>query len=200
MVNIMNTHSATDCMNLVDDFFEDDDLFDDLEPISRFEFDKISWAASLCSALAHKKISRSDLASTIGYSRGRITKILSGDENLTLKTISTLSEALGLGVELSFINEHNIKASQPWVLGITEARLKTHSESCHGQYITSTPYGSNVMLHLYATPISEVSTNKSSHAMLEQLIESKKVAINQVPNFQLPLNMRQQISTIGDIN
>jgi transcriptional regulator with XRE-family HTH domain len=47
------------------------------------------------------KISRADLAHSMGVSPGRVSQILSGDENLTLRTLSSVVCALGARVEVT---------------------------------------------------------------------------------------------------
>lgn len=57
--------------------------------------DEISWY------MRQHKISRADLAALMGVSAGRVSQILSGDENLTLRTVSAVVEALGTRFEFS---------------------------------------------------------------------------------------------------
>src|ERR1700747_3600966 len=52
--------------------------------------DEVTWYMS------ENKISRADLAQSMGVSPGRVSQILSGDENLTLRTLSSVVAALGL--------------------------------------------------------------------------------------------------------
>lgn len=46
-------------------------------------------------------MTRKDLAERMGVNPSRITKILSGEANVTLKTVAELDAALGLGLRLS---------------------------------------------------------------------------------------------------
>lgn len=57
--------------------------------------DEVSWFMS------ENKISRNDLAQSMGVSPGRVSQILSGDENLTLRTLSSVAAALGAEFEVS---------------------------------------------------------------------------------------------------
>jgi transcriptional regulator with XRE-family HTH domain len=57
--------------------------------------DEITWF------MREHKISRADLAHAMGVSPGRVSQILSGDENLTLRTLSSVVTALGAKVELT---------------------------------------------------------------------------------------------------
>ncbi|MER7841531.1 helix-turn-helix transcriptional regulator [Streptomyces sp. NPDC096040] len=58
--------------------------------------------ASLAGLLAGLNKSRSDLAKAMGVSPGRISQIMSGDANLTVRTLAAAAEALGAGVEIRF--------------------------------------------------------------------------------------------------
>ncbi len=57
--------------------------------------DEVTWFMS------ENKISRADLAHTMGVSPGRVSQILSGDENLTLRTLSSVAAALGAEIEVA---------------------------------------------------------------------------------------------------
>lgn len=61
----------------------------------RLFVDEVSWFMS------ENKISRNDLAQSMGVSPGRVSQILSGDENLTLRTLSSVAAALGAEFEVS---------------------------------------------------------------------------------------------------
>ena len=47
------------------------------------------------------KVSRADLAQSMGVSAGRVSQILSGEENLTLRTLSGVVGALGAEFEVT---------------------------------------------------------------------------------------------------
>ena len=57
--------------------------------------DEVTWYMS------EHKVSRADLAQAMGVSAGRVSQILSGDENLTLRTLSAVVDALGAEFEVS---------------------------------------------------------------------------------------------------
>jgi transcriptional regulator with XRE-family HTH domain len=57
--------------------------------------DEITWF------MREHKVSRADLAHSMGVSPGRVSQILSGDENLTLRTLSSVVGALGARVEVT---------------------------------------------------------------------------------------------------
>jgi transcriptional regulator with XRE-family HTH domain len=46
-------------------------------------------------------VSRAQLARRMGVTPGRVSQLLSGDENLTLKTLSTIATCLGARCEFS---------------------------------------------------------------------------------------------------
>lgn len=70
-----------------------DDTRDDAD-LTRLFVDEVSWFMS------ENKISRADLAQAMGVSPGRVSQILSGDENLTLRTLSSVLAAVGATPEL----------------------------------------------------------------------------------------------------
>jgi Helix-turn-helix len=57
--------------------------------------DEITWYMS------EHKMSRADLAQSMAVSPGRVSQILSGEDNLTLRTLSAVVDALGAGFEIS---------------------------------------------------------------------------------------------------
>lgn len=71
-------------------------------------------AADLAILLKHSGISRAELAQKLGWQKSRITRVLSGDDNLTLKTISQFTEALGYTFDVVFHNKNYPKPKQPW--------------------------------------------------------------------------------------
>jgi transcriptional regulator with XRE-family HTH domain len=66
-----------------------DDGPDEAADLVRIFVNEVTWY------MGEHKISRSDLASSMGVSAGRISQILSGEENLTLRTLSGVVHALG---------------------------------------------------------------------------------------------------------
>lgn len=57
--------------------------------------DEITWY------MREHKVSRADLAASMGVSPGRVSQILSGDENLTLRTLDSVVKALGARIEFT---------------------------------------------------------------------------------------------------
>jgi transcriptional regulator with XRE-family HTH domain len=56
--------------------------------------DEITWY------MREHKVSRADLAAAMGVSPGRVSQILSGGENLTLRTLGSVVAALGARLEV----------------------------------------------------------------------------------------------------
>lgn len=64
--------------------------------------------------LKHSGLTRAELARKLGWKKSRVSKILSGDVNLTIKTITNISEALGYEFEVVFYNSNYPNPKQPW--------------------------------------------------------------------------------------
>lgn len=71
-------------------------------------------ASHLVGLLHHCKVSRSELAKELGWKKSRVTKVLSGDENLTIKTITAITHKLGYDFDVIFHNKNYEKPKQPW--------------------------------------------------------------------------------------
>ncbi|MEU6768112.1 helix-turn-helix transcriptional regulator [Streptomyces sp. NPDC046853] len=59
--------------------------------------------AAIAGLLAERNLSRTQLAERMGISPGRVSQILSGDENLTLRSLANIAESLDVGVEVNFV-------------------------------------------------------------------------------------------------
>ena len=55
------------------------------------------------------KITNSQLADLLGVSRGRVTQILSGDENLTLRTLASVAAALDAHFEVRLVGNEDAR-------------------------------------------------------------------------------------------
>jgi transcriptional regulator with XRE-family HTH domain len=71
-------------------------------------------AADLTLLLHHVGKSRADLARALGWSRARVTQVLSGHENLTIQTIAAVTKALGYTFDAVFRKTGAPAATQPW--------------------------------------------------------------------------------------
>lgn len=71
-------------------------------------------AADLTLLLHHTGKSRADLARALGWSRARVTQVLSGDGNLTVQTVAAVTTALGFTCDVVFRKAGERPAVQPW--------------------------------------------------------------------------------------
>lgn len=71
-------------------------------------------AADLTLLLHHAGKSRADLARALGWSRARVSQVLSGQENLTVQTIAAVTQALGYTFDTVFRKTGAPEATQPW--------------------------------------------------------------------------------------
>ncbi|MDC4558786.1 helix-turn-helix transcriptional regulator [Acinetobacter baumannii] len=105
-------------------------------------------ASHLVGLLRHKNISRSQLAKELGWRKSRVTKVLSGDENLTIKTMTIITQKLGYDFDVIFHNKNYDKPKQPWqidrerreLLQVTSPKLSSrpfHYEIQTGQEVVN---------------------------------------------------------------
>lgn len=83
------------------------------------ELKAVDVAADLTLLLHHAGKSRADLARALGWSRGRVTQVLSGHENLTVQTIAAVTKALGYTFDAVFRKAGAPAATQPWDAQVT---------------------------------------------------------------------------------
>ena len=78
------------------------------------ELKAVDVAADLTLLLHHAGVSRADLARKLGWSRARVSQVLSGQENITVQTIAGVAGALGYTFDTVFRKADVSVASQPW--------------------------------------------------------------------------------------
>lgn len=78
------------------------------------EFKKQEIAVHLINLIHHKDISRAGLARLLGWTPSRITKILSGSENMTVETLSRIHQALDVDFDLVSRPTGKARARQMW--------------------------------------------------------------------------------------
>lgn len=78
------------------------------------ELAKVSVAADLAILVAESGISRSDLAKKLGWTRARVSQVLSGESNLTIETIYALAKAAGFAFDVFFRKPASARAPQLW--------------------------------------------------------------------------------------
>ncbi len=100
-------------------------MFDNIYDIDMSVMQMESVATDLVFLLKHSGLSRSELASKLDCKRSRVTRILSGDENLTIKTITSIAECLGYGFDVVFYNENYDQPKQPWTIDRENKKVTT---------------------------------------------------------------------------
>lgn len=79
--------------------------------------------------MREKGISRAQLARDMNVTPGRVSQLLSGDENLTLKTLAAMTSCLGTRFEINLADETPVRAPRPAPAGMPAAtrprRLRT---------------------------------------------------------------------------
>lgn len=64
--------------------------------------------------LTAEKLSQEELAARLGVTPGRVSQLLSGQQNLTLRTLSDMAFALGYGVQIVLVkNNEIVRDSRP---------------------------------------------------------------------------------------
>lgn len=92
----------------LDDVFGDFTLDDELA----LKLDEIS--ADLTVMMLEAKKNRTELSELLGWKKSRITKILSGQENLTIKTIFLIAKKLGWDYDIKYRHPEQERPLQPW--------------------------------------------------------------------------------------
>jgi transcriptional regulator with XRE-family HTH domain len=85
------------------------------------ELKAVDVAADLTLLLHHAGKSRAELARALGWSRARVTQVLSGHENLTVQTIAAVTKALGYTFDAVFRKMGAPAAVQLWDVQATLA-------------------------------------------------------------------------------
>ncbi len=96
-----------------------DQVWDDAD--FRFDIKAQEVATDLARALHESGMSRAELCEKLGWQPSRVSKVLGGGANLTLKTLQQLSGALGLEFDVILRGPGQARAAQPW-----EARHLEH--------------------------------------------------------------------------
>lgn len=78
------------------------------------ELAKVAVAADLAILVAEAGISRSDLAKKLGWTRARVSQVLSGQGNLTIETMHAVAKAVGSSFDVVFRKPTASLALQPW--------------------------------------------------------------------------------------
>ncbi len=108
-------------------------LFADLladTPDLAAEVAKVAVAADLTVLLTQAGLSRAELAKRLGWSRPRVTQVLSGEGNLTIETVFAVAQALGHTFDVVFRKQDERRVPQAWERG-TVMQLASGSKVMH---------------------------------------------------------------------
>ncbi len=78
------------------------------------ELAKTAVAADLAVLVVKAGVSRTELAKRLGWSKARVSQVLSGNGNLTVETIHAVTRALGHRFDVVFRGAHEARAPQAW--------------------------------------------------------------------------------------
>lgn len=100
-----------------------DELFDDVYDIDASELAMQRLASDFILLLKHVGVTREQFAELTGYSINYISRILSGDVNMSIHDITVLAEALGYSFDIVFFNEEYERPLQPWTIDKQNSQL-----------------------------------------------------------------------------
>ena len=109
-----------------------EEIFADLPDLNDFdEYKKIEIAADMAALLVHSGHTRAEVARLLGWTRSRVTNVLSGDANPTLKTVFEFSRALGYDFDLTYRKSNVAPPHQPWVSNSKFDNISLVLQSAH---------------------------------------------------------------------
>ena len=75
---------------------------------------KVAIAADLTILVQRAGLKRSEVAKRLGWTRARVSQVLSGEGNLTIETIQAVAKAAGYAFDVIFRAQGSARAMQPW--------------------------------------------------------------------------------------
>jgi transcriptional regulator with XRE-family HTH domain len=84
------------------------------DPDFKFKLKAQDIAVTLARAVAERGLSQADLAKALDWKPSRVSRVLHGDSNLTLRTIMEIAEACDLDFDLILRRAGEPRAAQPW--------------------------------------------------------------------------------------
>ena len=89
-------------------------------------------AVTLARAVAGSGLSQADLAKALDWKPSRVSRVLHGDSNLTLRTIMEVAEACDLDFDVILRRPGEPRAAQPWEQGaIWKDSRKLYEDARH---------------------------------------------------------------------
>lgn len=101
----------------------------DAQGSSDYQFERVvvDLTETICEIMAEKGITRTELATRMGKSKPWVTKVLRGDQNMTLKTVVSILWELGYRTEI-MVEERKIETCTP----IADIPLRTGTDGGAG--------------------------------------------------------------------
>lgn len=93
-------------------------------------------AMELTGLLHHVELSRAEVARKLDWKPSRVTRALSGNENLTINTLASIIEAAGMDYDIVFRPKGSCRNVQPWeidTLGINVLQLHGELKEALGE-------------------------------------------------------------------
>ena len=161
-----STALVTTNQNEVEDNYFD--AFCDIGQIDQFELKKDQMGAQMGALMAFSGKTRSELMESLGWKKSRVSNVLSGRCNLTIKTVWDFASALDFDFDVVFHAKGNSPQIQPWQIAQSE--------------VAWIPYH----------PVIEIQTvQQVVYDMLNG--NSKEFYISlQVPDFSVPIGLTNQ--------
>lgn len=87
------------------------------DPDFKFKLKAQDTAVALARAVAESGLSQADLAKALDWKPSRVSRVLHGDSNLTLRTIMEIAQACDLDCDVILRRPSEPRAAQPWEQG-----------------------------------------------------------------------------------
>lgn len=91
-----------------------EDMFSRLPQMDAFDLKKDQLAAEMAALMSFAGKNRSEMAESLNWEKSRVTRVLSGKANPTVKTIKEYCAVLGYDFDVIFRLPTEVRAKQPW--------------------------------------------------------------------------------------
>lgn len=96
------------------------DAFSDIGPVDQFDLKKDHLGAQMGALMAFSGKNRSELMEILGWKKSRVSNVLSGKCNLTIKTVWEFASSLGFDFDVVFHASGDSPQIQPWQIAQRE--------------------------------------------------------------------------------
>lgn len=174
---------TTEITNSFDDI-GDFDFFDfsDVDPV---EVKKSAIANDLCALIAHENLSRAKLAKKLNWKPSRLSRVLSGKQNLTVRTITEIAVALEYDFKVYFHKAQEVLYVQPWESTLRSTPKVIEQKSSSKNYFVWNLQTCDEVEHdiqtnnakdFYISLDVPVCREKASRNIIDVQVESKKLS------------------------